>query len=318
MTFSIRKPAAVAAAAAWLTLLISGCTGGVDAPNFSGENAFKLLKRQCDFGPRPLGSDAHGKTGDYLASVLTQYADKTFEQRFTHKAGGRTLAGRNILGVFGENRKRWVLLLAHWDTRPVADEEVDSERAGRPIIGANDGASGCAVLLELARLLHDKRAPVGVVVMLVDGEDYGSSPDEMFLGSKAFAERWREVMRPVKSFSKFEYGILLDMVGDKDLQIHKEQSSAQAAPRIVSKVWSSANDLGYRKFFLSDAKYWVQDDHQPLLVGGIKCIDVIDFDYAYWHTLEDTVDKCSPRSLKIVGDVIARTIYSEPDAQPTR
>jgi glutaminyl-peptide cyclotransferase len=314
MPFALRKHITLAASAALLFLVISGCKSTAGNPAFSGDEAFKLLKRQCDFGPRPLGTPAHEKTGDFLASTLKGYADQVFEQTFTHnsKSYGRSYTGRNIFGVFGKNKKKWVLLLAHWDTRPIADQEVDHDKAKQPILGANDGASGCAVLLELARLFKEKNPDVGVVLLFVDGEDFGLTPDEMLLGSKAFAMRWRDVMKPVGGFSKFDYAILLDMIGDKDLQIHKEILSAQAAPRVVAKVWAAADALDYGKYFKPDKKYMIEDDHLPLLTAGIDCIDLIDFDYAYWHTLDDTVDKCSPESLKIVGDVLARVVYGEP------
>ena len=168
--------------------------------------------------------------------------------------------------------------------------------------------------MELARLFHDRKPGVGVVVLFVDGEDFGAAPDEMFLGSKAFAENWRSVMKPAKGFREFDYGLLLDMVGDKDLQIRKEGFSAQVAPDLVAKVWAAAGELGYVNYFKPDKpdhRHTIQDDHLPLLAAGIKCIDIIDFDYAYWHTLDDTADKCSAESLKVVGDVVARVVYSE-------
>ncbi|MDO8682365.1 MAG: M28 family peptidase [Armatimonadota bacterium] len=311
------KRIAIAAASICLILIFSGCSGKASGPKFDGENAFKRLKQQCDFGPRPLGTNAHEKTGDFLAATLKQYADQVFEHRTRHnsKSTNRAYTVRNIFGVFGKDGKRWVLLLAHWDTRPMADEEIDHAKAAKPILGANDGASGVAVLLEMARLFSEKRPNVGVIIAFVDGEDFGATPDEMFIGSKAFAQYWKDVMKPVSGFKKFDYGILLDMVGDKDLEIHREMFSAQKAPEIVDKVWKVADELGYKQYFKqgkADMKYMIQDDHLPLLAAGIKCIDIIDFDYAYWHTLDDTVDKCSPESLRIVGDVVTRVVYSEP------
>ena len=312
---AIRYRLSVAAAVLFI-LVLSGCTGGAGASKFDGKNAYALLKRQCDLGPRPLGTPAHEATAGFLTAHMKEYADRQFEQKFTHESPSRkrVYTGRNIFGVFGKNPKRWVLLLAHYDTRPTADEEVDPAKAKKPIPGANDGASGCAALLELARVFHEKPAEVGVVMMFVDGEDFGPSIDEMFLGSKAFAEKWREVMKPVPGFREFEYGILLDMVGDRDLLFRKESYSMQRAPEIVNKIWTAADELGYGKYF-SDAKpglgQMIQDDHLPLLTAGIKCVDVIDFDYPYWHTLEDTPDKCSAASLQVIGDVIRRVVYSE-------
>lgn len=321
MPSSIRNRIACAAAL-FLTLVASGCAGRADYPKFDGQAAYQLLKRQCDFGPRPLGSSAHERIADFLAAEMRKSADQTLQQPFTYDSPsrGRKFTGRNIIGVFGKNKPRWILLLAHYDTRPTADEEIDEAKAKQPIIGANDGASGCAVLLELARMFCKKPPAVGIVMLFTDGEDFGPSPNEMFIGSREFAEKYREVMKPVKDFKDFEYGILLDMVGDKDLRIRKEFSSNRTARNIVEKVWKAANDLGYENYFSDDEpelKDMIQDDHQSLLAVGVKCIDVIDFNYPYWHTLEDTPDKCGAKSLQTVGDVIARVVYSEPVGKPT-
>jgi len=316
MSSVIYKRISVAAAAVCFLVATSGCTGKADNPKFSGETAYKLLRKQCDFGPRPLGTPAHEATADFLLGEMKNYADTALEQKFVSDSASRhrKYDGRNIIGVFGKNRKRWIVLLAHYDTRPTADEEVNAAKAKQPILGADDGASGCAILIELARMFHEKPPQVGVVMLLVDGEDFGPSIDEMFLGAKVFARDWRQVLKPVSGLNKFEFGILLDMVGDKDLQIHKEGFSTEAAPKVVEKVWAAANELGYDKYFASGApeiSNTIQDDHLPLLAAGIKCIDVIDFNYAYWHTLEDTPDKCSAESLQVVGDVVAKVAYAE-------
>jgi glutaminyl-peptide cyclotransferase len=314
-----QKRSAGAALAILLLSISAGCVGKTSS-TFTGETDFNLFKRQCEFGPRPPGTAAHEKTADFLHATLKQYADQVFEQKFTHedKQPSRRFTGRNVIGVFGKNRSRWILLMAHWDTRPTADQEIDPQKRRKPILGANDGASGCAVLLELARMFHEQNPQVGVIIAFVDGEDYGPGPDEMFLGSLELAKNWRQVMQPVKGFHKFEYGVLLDMVGDKDLQIYKEAFSNGKAPKIVEKVWGAAKDLGYDTYFKPrqpNTGDMIQDDHLPMLAAGIDCIDVIDFDYAPWHTLDDTLDKCSPESLKIVGDVVAKVIYDEPSIE---
>jgi glutaminyl-peptide cyclotransferase len=316
MSSVIYKRISIAAAAVCFLVAISGCTGKADNPKFSGETAYKLLKKQCDFGPRPLGTPAHEATADFLLAQTKKYADMALEQKFVYDSPSRhrEYNGRNIIGVFGKNRKRWIILLSHYDTRPTADEEVNAAKARQPIIGADDGASGCAVMIELARMFHEKPPQVGVVMMFVDGEDFGPSPDEMFLGAKEFAQNWRQALKPVNGLSKIEFGILLDMIGDKDLQIHKEGFSVQRAPKIVDKVWSAASELGYGKYFESGEpgiRDTIMDDHQALLAVDIPCIDVIDFNYAYWHTLEDTPDKCSAESLQVVGDVMAKVVYAE-------
>jgi Zn-dependent M28 family amino/carboxypeptidase len=210
----------------------------------------------------------------------------------------------NIIGRFGNLGKPGVLLCAHWDTRPTADMDSDLIKRKKPIIGANDGASGVAVLLELAHMFRKTPPAVPVTIVFFDGEDWGPGSDDMFLGARYYASR-------IGSNQKFKYGILLDMVGDSSLNIPREANSQRRAEFVVDKVWKAATDLGYSSSFTNSVKYNISDDHLPLLQAGISCIDVIDFDYPYWHTLADTPDKCSPSSLKIVGETVARVVYSE-------
>jgi Zn-dependent M28 family amino/carboxypeptidase len=172
-----------------------------------------------------------------------------------------------------------------------------------PILGANDGASGVAILLELSRIFHQKPPDVKVVVVLFDGEDYGKRTDDMLLGSRYFARKMKRRWRP-------DYGILIDMVGDKDLNIYIEPISANAAPEIVKKVWELAEELQLEGIYREIGPA-VMDDHVPLIKAGIKCIDIIDFDYPYWHTLEDTPDKCNKKSLETVGKLLLELVYSE-------
>jgi Zn-dependent M28 family amino/carboxypeptidase len=180
--------------------------------------------------------------------------------------------------------------------------EIDPEKKKQPIPGANDGASGVAVLLELARQFAAKPPPVGVQIVLFDGEDYGPGNDRMYLGARYYAKR---PARP-----KPEYAILIDMIGDKDLQIWREQYSENNAPEINDKVWKAAEALG-AKAFQPGLKHTITDDHLPLQEAGFKAIDLIDFDYGPWHTLDDTPEKCSPASLRTVGEVLAKVVYDE-------
>ncbi len=293
---------------------VTGC-GESHYIKFSGDKAFAHLTKQCDFGPRIPNSDAHKNCGDYILNNLKQYADEVREQNFTYNIDGKVLRLRNIIGIFNLAAKDHILLCAHWDSRPFADEELDKEKAMQPVLGANDGASGVAVLLELARIFKNHPPKVGIIMVFFDGEDYGPGPENMFLGSKKFAQTWKQMKLPNGQPLKFRYGILLDMVGDKNLTIYREQYSNQKAPKIVDKVWKAAESLGYSNVFKNEAKYFVNDDHIPLIISGIDCIDIIDFEYAPWHTIEDTPDKCSPDSLKIVGQVVAKVVYDEP-AEP--
>jgi glutaminyl-peptide cyclotransferase len=288
-----------------------GCATGVvqaERPPFDAQRAFADLEKQVSFGPRVPGTRGHLQCRDWLLTELEKYADRVELQTFTRVVNGKSLRMYNIFGIFNENAKKRVMLCAHWDTRPTADEELDPVNRKKPILGANDGASGVAVLLELARQFKVKRPEVGVIIAFWDGEDYGPDVNNMLMGSRYFAKNMGK-LRPT-------YGILLDMVGDKDLQIYKEGNSVYAAPQLVDKVWKMAGELGYRKYFPEAVKYTIIDDHVPLIEAGVPCIDLIDFDYPYWHTLQDTVDKCSPESLRVVGEVVAAVVYAEKESAP--
>jgi glutaminyl-peptide cyclotransferase len=277
------------------------------AVRFNGEAAFQRLKEQCDFGPRVPGTEGHARCLEYLASTLTPLASRVTRQQFTFKDGPRNIRMTNLIARFnppsGPKPGTGVILAAHWDTRPTADQEPDPAKRTQPILGANDGASGVAVLLEVARMLKAKPASVPVWIVLFDGEDYGPGIDRMFLGAKHFAANLPAGV-PRK-------GVLLDMVGDKNLEIFKEVHSVQRASAVVDSFWEVAHRLGYRAFFNPEPRHVVLDDHIPLLDQGISMIDVIDFDYPPWHTLGDTVDKCSAASLGIVGDVTATWTYEQ-------
>jgi len=279
-------------------------------PVFDADRAFKYLEKQCDFGPRPPGSAAHKKTRDYLISELRKFSKEVIAQDFTCQVTDDSLALTNIIAFFGASeekskpvRTRKVLLAAHWDTRPFADRDPDPDKRHLPILGANDAASGVAILLELARAFHSNPPDTQVIMVLFDGEDYGKTIDEMFLGSKYFARNLEDRFRP-------DYGILIDMVGDKDLDIYVEPISKKAAPDVVKMVWELAEKLRLKGIHNRQGP-GVLDDHVPLIKAGIKCIDIIDFNYPYWHSLEDTPDKCSPKSLETIGRLLLELIYSQ-------
>lgn len=282
-----------------------------NTPEFDAENAFKLLEKQVAFGPRNPGSEGHAKCAEWLFEQLESAADYTYKQPFTHHDPRQdtTINMVNIGASFNIKAKKRVLLCAHWDTRPMADKEQGAERS-KPILGANDGASGVAVLLEIARVLQKNKPEIGVDIVLFDGEDYGpeGNLDEYFLGSKYFAKNKMAGYKPA-------YGILLDMVGDANLELPMEYNSMQFARPVMEKVWSVAEDLGYTQFKRKMGAV-VNDDHIPLIEAGIQCIDIIDFAYPdntnrYWHTMQDTPDKCSPTSLKVVGQTVLEVIFRE-------
>jgi glutaminyl-peptide cyclotransferase len=288
-------------------LLLEGCFAQANPPKFDSANAFALLQKQCDFGPRPVGTAAHDKARDYLFGELSKVANAAELQSFGYKYKDTTYKLSNVIAHFGPQSGPGILLSAHWDTRPTADQELDAADQKRAILGANDGASGVAILLGMARMFHERVPAVPVTIVLFDGEDFGPTGKDMFLGARYFASRMNK--------ADYKYGILLDMVGDKNLGVFREGNSEMRAKSVSDKIWKAAQDLGYSSSFKDEVKYTIGDDHVPLIQAGLPCADVIDFDYAYWHTLGDTVDRCSAESLRIVGETIAKVVYSEQPAK---
>jgi glutaminyl-peptide cyclotransferase len=280
-------------------------------PTFSGEHAFTLLTAQTAFGPRNPNSAGHRACLTYIASTLRGLADDVRLQEFTHTGyGGEQLHLTNIIARFRPSDSTRILLCAHWDTRPRAEQDETRGRRNDPILGANDGASGVAVLLEIAGLLKITPPFIGVDIVLFDGEDYGREGDHAsyLLGSRYFAEHKGGEYIP-------RFGILLDMVGDKFLELPKEQYSLRYAPHVVDMVWKTAAFLGVHQF-LDEKGEEIMDDHLPLNEAGIQTIDIIDFNYPdasnrFWHTHQDTPEHCSAESLEAVGSVIASVVYAQ-------
>ena len=272
---------------------------------FDGEAALKYAAAQVAFGPRIPGTDGHRKAGDWIVAQMIQRGAVVLEQTWTHTAkGGRKLPLRNIIARFNPQATERVLYVTHWDTRPFADQELDPADQIKPILGANDAASGVGLFVALADAFQKKAPALGVDLLLVDGEDYGEfGPPlvDVLLGSTYFASHLPDPgYKPV-------FGVLFDMIGDAELSIPQEINSVEQAPDVVQRVWSKAADMGYGATFTSRAGQQITDDHIPLLKAGLKVIDVIDLDYgpnnSFHHTLQDTMDKISAKSLKIVGDV---------------
>lgn len=282
-----------------IALTPAGCRGNSATP-FDADRAFGDLKKQVAFGPRVPGSSASLQCRQFLIAELKKSADSVEDQRFQLKTSARMVPMSNIIARFNPRATRKILLCAHWDSRPFADHDLRPELRDTPIPGANDGASGVAVLLELARQFKAQAPGIGVVIVFFDGEDWGRTEDQMYYGSRYYARNLKK--------EKFEAAILLDMIGDKDLQIYREQFSEDKARPLNDLLWKTAADFGYAKSFPDKVKYSITDDQIPLQQAGINAIDVIDFDYAYWHTTEDTPDKCSPQSLKIVGEVVQKVV----------
>jgi len=296
----LRRGAAVALI---VVLVASGVLAGCGSPTYDSELAFSFLEKQCEFGPRPPGSDAHEAMGKWLVGVLQGYADEVSVQQFTalDTEGGEVVLS-NVIASFRLDARERVLFGAHWDTRWIAERDPDEENRGTPILGANDGASGVAVLLGLAAMMSERSPAVGVDLVFFDGEDGGNGGgfDSFCVGSTFFAGRMGDYA-PI-------YAVVVDMIGDSDLTIPVEPNSLSACPSVVRTVWDAAERVGAASF-TEESGAAMFDDHIPLIRAGVPSALIIDFDYVYWHTVEDTPDKCSPESLGEVGSVLAELIF---------
>lgn len=292
---------------------------------FDAQAALGYAKAQVDFGPRVPGTPAHEKAGDWIVAEMKKRTDSVTVQSWTQTTPkGDKLPMRNVLARINPSATQRVLYLTHWDTRPVADEDQNLGKRTQSFEGANDGASGVGMFLALADLWKKTPPSVGVDLLFVDGEDWGSFdadssgnyPDALF-GSQYFANHL-----PSADYKPL-YGVLFDMIGDADLQIYQEAFSVQNAPEVVRRVWQTAADLGYSGYFIGDVGDSVTDDHRPLQNKGLRVIDVLDIQYGplpsghgpltrsspnYHHTSQDTMDKLSTKSLQIVGDVAATLV----------
>jgi len=251
-------------------LCVSCADSGKPSPQFDGERAFEDLEKQCEFGPRVSGTEPHRRMEEWMLSNLEACADTVLIDAFEFDSEADDYPEfRNYVARFEGDSGQRVLLCAHYDTRPIADRDPEPLNRENPISGANDGASGVAVLMELARLFSERRPSVTVDMVFFDGEDYGKNAEQMLLGSRRFASRNKDY-RPL-------FGLLLDMVGDGDLQIYQEKYSLEGGREVVNRVWDVASAIGLEGVFISIPRYAIYDDHVPLLNVGIRCIDIIDF-----------------------------------------
>ncbi|MBW7998048.1 MAG: M28 family peptidase [Candidatus Glassbacteria bacterium] len=293
-----------------LLLILAGCGGspskaGSAEVRFDGGLALEAVRAQLAFGPRVPGTEGHAGCAQWMIDEFSRYADSVAADRWDHvTAAGDSLPLINITASFNPSERKRVLLCAHWDTRPVADQDPDPAKRGSPIPGANDGGSGTAVLLELAHVFAANPPGVGVDLVLFDGEDYGdfNAGTDVLLGSLRFAAHNRRY-RP-------RLGILLDMVGDADAEFPYEGYSWQWLNRDVELVWDTAHELGYGNYFVRQQGTHVIDDHVPLFKAGIHCIDVIQMGLPYWHTHGDDIDKLSAATLEAVGRTVAEVVRS--------
>ena len=299
------RPVGVSLVLAMMALSCGGAdaaalTAGAAAPGFDGAAAMAYVRKQVEFGPRVPGTAAHRAAGDWLVAELSRWADTVVVQEWTHvTADGQRLPMRNILARFRPTEPRRVLYAAHWDSRPFADKSPDPVLAAQAVPGANDGGSGVAILLGVADALKREAPPTGVDLLFVDGEDWGSfdTDTDVLIGSRYFADHL-----PDSAYVPL-FGVLWDMVGDADPVFEQEFNSVQAAPEVVQRVWTTAQRLGHSTVFTNRAGQEITDDHVPMIQKGLRVIDVIDLDFAWHHTTEDTPDKVSQQTLQIVGDV---------------
>lgn len=264
---------------------------------FDGTQALQNVEYQTSLGPRTPGSSAHAETESWIEAELIDYGWKT-EIQEEHVMGHLI---KNIVAWRGAGEP-WIIIGAHYDSRIYADQDAVEENRVLPVLGANDGASGVAVLLELARVLP-KDINKRIMLVFFDAEDNGSITGwDWILGSSAFAENLGSDpdLYP-------DAVIILDMIGDSNLNIYKEYNSDT---KLIREIWHQAENLGYTDYFIPEYKYHIYDDHVPFLELGIPAIDIIDFDYPYWHTTNDTLDKVSAESLQIVGDTIYHWLMS--------
>ena len=292
-----------------LLFLTFGC--GPSGPDFDEDHAFEYLVAQCDFGPRNPGSEGYYACLDFIINELDQSADDIILQdfRYQEQRYRKRYDLQNIIARFNPDASFQTIISAHWDTRPWADQEDNRRDRNQPIIGANDGASGVAVLLELAKIMGETPPPIGGNLVFFDGEDLGvPGENETYCqGSRYFAKNL-PIPRP-------DEAINLDMVGDKQLHIPVEKYSLEYNPNLVRYLWGRADDMGLDAFDITP-QYAIYDDHVRLHeIAGIPAIDLIDFKYPnpyanFWHTMNDVPENCSAESLEQVGKLMVDYIYN--------
>lgn len=331
----MRKKYSIMASGLMLLLLLS-CGGAknktndassvkpaVSVPVFNADTAYMYVQKQVDFGARVPNTSAHEKCGDYLIKQLERLGAKVTVQSASLVAyNGTLLRSRNIIGSYNPDNKVRIALFSHWDCRPWADNDPDKANHRKPVMGANDAASGVGVLLEIARNIHKKQPSLGIDIIFLDAEDYGTHQDEKTENSDEAswclgAQYWAH--NPHVQNYNARFGILLDMVGGKSAAFYREYYSEQYARDICDKVWTAAKTLGYGKFFIDESKGGITDDHLFInKIAGIKTVDIVPQDPAgnfefdpTWHTTKDTMDNIDPNVLKAVGQTVLNVIYNE-------
>ena len=324
----------------WVVLLTLGCDSTTDSselppaeqkvslpvPNFQSDSAYAFIEQQVAFGPRVPNTAAHQECEEYLVNQLTGFGASVQVQEFEAEAyDGTSLQLSNIIASFYPEQRKRILLAAHWDTRPFADK--DTERTNEPIDGANDGASGVGVLLEVARALQnaDTVPRVGVDIILFDGEDYGEPEGQKAVQTESNNKVWWCLGSQYWSENKHQpnysayYGVLLDMVGAEGATFYEEGVSERVAPSIVNKIWSTAQQLGFGSYFINKESPEIIDDHVYVNYNGkIPMVDIVEYEPTsasyfakYHHTHDDDMDVISRETLEAVGETVLHVIYKE-------
>jgi glutaminyl-peptide cyclotransferase len=290
----------------------------VNYPDFNADTAFYFTEKQLGFGPRVPNTAGHETCGNWLVAAAKSFADTVFVQPFVAGAfDGKKLKGRNIIASFNPAAARRILLCAHWDTRPFADQ--DTVDRGKPIAGANDGAGGVAILMEVARAVRASRPGIGVDIMFIDVEDYGQPQDSEFppmedsycLGSQHWAKQ------PHVPGYKADFGILLDMASARGAVFTREGTSARNAGWVQDRVWANAGQIGFSNFFNNTLTGGIIDDHKYIMeITGIPMVDIIHFDASthsgfgwYWHTHRDAIETVDKTTMLAVGKTVLYTVY---------
>lgn len=306
----------------------------VVSPEFSSDSAYMYIQKQVAFGPRVPNSSQHIVCGDWLSATMKNFGASVIEQRASLKAyNGTILNARNIIASFSPENKQRILLCAHWDTRPFADKDADKSKWNMPILGANDGASGVGILLEIARQISKKSPAIGVDIIFFDAEDYGTPEfanetkqdvlNDKFISSWCLGSQHWGLNKHAEGYNP-RFGILLDMVGSGDAQFNKEKHSIDAAGDVVNLVWNTASKLGYGSLFSDQEVQGVVDDHVMINRSGIRCIDIIDtkpqtmamglggYKFgSYHHTHKDNMDIIDKTTLKGVGQTLLQVLYNQ-------
>ena len=321
-------------------LAVTACNGGTEkqasqpaeptaaavvVPAFNADSAYSFVKAQVDFGPRVPNSKEHRACGDYLAAKLKEYGAEVINQEAELVAyDGTRLNARNIIAQFQPEKKGRIMLCAHWDSRPWAASDPDASKHRTPILGANDGASGVGVLMEIARALSTTPTELGIDIILFDAEDYGTHNADDDPARESMDHSWALgsqywSRRPHKSDYNARYGILLDLVGAPGSTFYKEGISVAYAGNLVDKIWKIAHKTGHAKYFINENGGYVTDDHYYVNEFlGLPCVDIINYDKEsengfgkYHHTIKDDMEWIDRESLRAVGETVLAVIYNE-------